>query len=346
MRVDLIADGIIASTHIVERLLATAFGQVRIIAGDSLGASPPDADLLVLSRLCNPRLSWLPDYFAAKEQRYVYFLDDNLFELTDKQDVSNAAYYGHPAVRSTLLKFLRGAALIWVMSPALRNYLRDELLLENVCFLPAPVDMALFAQTDEVVATQPGAIRVGYPTSRRLNVADLLVDLVNRAEERYGDSVQFEFVGWCPDKLLGRPNVCSFPHMPDYGAFARFVVSRGWTAALAPVSDSLFENCKTSVKYREYAAARVAGIYSNTPLYRHEVRDGYSGLLVSNDPDAWIAAVNRLLVDHALRRGIVDNAYQDVRSHHEQGAVAGSVRDVLGPFTRAIDRGVVGERNH
>lgn len=332
MRVDLIVDGMIATTHIVERLLREAFATVRTIPADRLAGARPDADLLVLSRLCNPRQSWLPQYFAEQGRPYVYFLDDNLFELTEIQDVANAAYYGHPAVRRSLLGFLRGAAAVWVMSPALQHYLQQQIGLSSVHYLPAPVDTALFAQSVPGTPAITKPIRIGYPTSRRINVAPLLVDIVNLARERFGDDVTFEFVGWCPDALVGHPNVSGFPYMSSYADFARFIVSRNWTAALAPVADSLFENCKTSVKFREYGAARLPGIYSDTPLYNDDVQHRSNGLLVPNEAIAWVDAIEQLANDHALRQGIVDRAYRDVLAKHDQAVVAALTRQVFSAF--------------
>jgi len=335
MRVDLVVDGMIATTHIVDRLLATAFSSVRTIAADDLRANRPDADLLVISRLCNPRLGWLPDYLAERRQPYVYFLDDNLLELTETQDVANAAYYGHPAVRATLLKFLRHAAAVWVMSPGLRAYLRDRLALDSVRYLPAPVDVELFARPPGGDAGRATQTVIGYPTSRRLNVAALLTEIVQLAQRKFGDRVRFEFVGWCPDALLDSPIVSRVAHIPVYADFARFVATRSWTAALAPVSDSLFENCKTSVKYREYAAARLPGIYSDTALYNVDVVHERSGLLVANDAASWLAAIERLVDDEALRQHIIANAYQDIVERHEQGAVARHTRDALIAYARS-----------
>lgn len=331
----LLADKPIASTEIVHRLLQTAFGETAVAYADQWPFPFPTTDLLVVSRVCNPRLSWLPDYLAERRQPYVYFLDDNLLELTAVQDAANAAYYGHPAVRAALLKFLRHAAAIWVMSPGLQAYLRDRLALDSVLYLPAPVDVELFARPPAGDAVRPTQTVIGYPTSRRLNVAALLTEVVQLAHRKFGDRVRFEFVGWCPDALLDNPIVSCVAHIPVYADFARFVATRSWTAALAPVSDSLFENCKTSVKYREYAAARLPGIYSDTALYNVDVVHERSGLLVANDAVAWLAAIERLVDDEALCQHIVANAYQDIVERHEQGAVALRTRDALSAYARA-----------
>jgi hypothetical protein len=52
---------------------------------------------VVVSRLCFPRYSWLPDHLAREGVRYAYFVDDNFWEITADIDVRLARFFRHPA---------------------------------------------------------------------------------------------------------------------------------------------------------------------------------------------------------------------------------------------------------
>jgi len=326
----LIADGRIATTQIVARLLKACYGDVRVLPTDELPA-PLASGPLVMSRLAEPPMSWLPDYFRERGRPYVYFLDDNFFELGTDIDPRNGPYYQHPAVRDALDGFLRGATLVWLMSGTLRAYLQDRLPGLPTLLTHAPIDLATWdaapAGTAPALPGDDATFRVGYPSTPRDNMARLLTEIVSICGARFGGSVGFEFVGWWPAAVQDAPNVRCFPAIADYRDYAAFVKSRRWDCAIAPLADSLFENCKTDNKFRDYAAAGVAGIYSRTSLYHASVVDGATGLLVENDAAAWVDAIASLRDAAGLRATIAKAAYDTVRMRNDHAIVARAVVD-------------------
>lgn len=329
----LIADGPIPTTAICERLLRDAYGAVEVRTGEDLVGVDLSPRPIFISRLCHPRLAWLPEELARRGRHYVYFLDDNFYALESAYDPHHAAFFAHPVVRETLDRFLRGAARVWVMSHLLGDALRARHPGLPIAELPAPVDLDLFDRARSETSLAPdvasNVFRVGYPTTRRLNVAALLEALVTEAARRWGEKVQFEFIGWCPDALAGRANVRRLPEVAPYEAFVRTMLARGWHCAIAPLGISEFENCKTNLKFREYAAARIPGIYARTPLYAASVRDRDNGLLAGSDVADWVAAIDWLMTHPAERAHIARTARADAERLHAQAKVAARVRDTF-----------------
>ncbi|MCX8098316.1 MAG: glycosyltransferase [Casimicrobiaceae bacterium] len=328
----LIVDGRIPTTAIAERLLRDAYGGCEVRTGEELLGAQVLKRPLFISRLCHPRFAWLPEYLHARGVPYVYLLDDHFFALTPDYDRHNGAFFSHPAVHETLTAFLRGARAVWLMSEVLAAQLRARLPELDCRVVPAPVDLALFDACFARRAPRPRPPEVwsvGYASTRRPNVAALLTQLVERASARFGPRLRFEFIGWCPDAIAAHPAVQVFAPIEDYARFVQTMLDRHWDVALAPLGDSVFENAKTNLKYREYAAARIPGLFSAVPLYANCVRDGETGLLVGFDPEAWVEALTRLLADSALREAIVRQALAEVRAKHAQPVVAQRVRETF-----------------
>lgn len=324
----LIADGDIATTHIIARVIQEALGAPEIVYPQTLQTAQLGARTVLVSRLCLPELAWLPAYLASQGIPYSYFLDDNFYELNGHYDVHNGAFFSHPSVHAALDKFLTGAERIIVMSPTLGSYLKARFPTQQIAQISPPIDLALIDRHRH--ATAEGGttrkLRIGYPSTRRPNVAELLANVVTGTLDRHRDNVEFEFIGWMPDALRGVPGVTFLPEVKGYENYVALVQQRGWDLALAPLMDSLFENCKTNLKYREYAAFGVPGIYSNVPLYSSCVRHEQTGLLAENSVDAWLVALDRAITLPALRARIVGAARGDVEKHYAQPLVAQQLR--------------------
>jgi len=324
----LIADGDIATTHIIARLMSEAVGAPDIVFPHTLQQAQLDGRAVVVSRLCLPELSWLPGYLADRRIPYSYFLDDNFYELTTDYDAHNGAFFSHPAVHATLDKFLTGAERIIVMSPTLASYLEARFPMQQVAQISPPIDLALIDRHRPAQATPTVTKKlcIGYPSTRRPNVAELLASVVMRTLDRHHDEVEFEFIGWMPDALRGVAGVTFLPEVKGYENYVAAVQLRRWDAALAPMMDSPFENSKTNLKYREYAAFGVPGIYSNVPLYSTCVRHEQTGLLAENSVEAWVSALEQAIAHPALRASIVAAARNDVEKRYAQPLVAQQLR--------------------
>lgn len=311
----LIADGDIATTHILARVIRDACGSVEIRYPETLFGTEVANRSVTVSRLCLPSYSWLPRYLERRGVEYRYFLDDNFWALTAEVDPHLADFFSHPDTIRTLDRFLRGAKSVVTMSRRLAAVVEARVVGTRTEYLNPAFDAGLARRLALELApnrSDLGAVRIGYPTSRRPSVAPLLDAVVRSIVGQYGDRVTFEFVGWMPDSLAEVRGVGLFPHQPDYDRYLRLKVSRQWDIGIAPLLAGDFEACKTSLKYREYGGCGVAGVYSAVPPYVDDVRDGETGLLVDNDVDAWVAGLRRLIDSVSTRRTIAANALADV----------------------------------
>jgi glycosyltransferase involved in cell wall biosynthesis len=105
----------------------------------------------------------------------------------------------------------------------------------------------------------------------------------------------------CPDKRFE-------PTAP----YARYLsLLRGCDVALLPLSDTLFNRCKSDIKFLECSAHGVA-VLASPVVYGASVLDGETGLLF-RDEEEFADRLGRLLDDRTLRRGLAARAYGHVR---------------------------------
>jgi glycosyltransferase involved in cell wall biosynthesis len=141
----------------------------------------------------------------------------------------------------------------------------------------------------------------------------------------FGDS--FEEMSQIP-RLIYRGYV-------DYDQHKRIISSENYVFALCPLGgdedgEAMTHNrFKSSIKYLEYGAARVAGIYSDTPAYRGDVVNLRNGLIVRNREEEWFEAMEVLAANEDLRESIARSAYEDVSSRYDVRLVAPRWREVM-----------------
>lgn len=134
----------------------------------------------------------------------------------------------------------------------------------------------------------------------------------------------------------------------DYDQHKQIISSENYVFALCPLGgeedkEAMIHNkYKSNIKYLEYGAGMVAGIYSATPAYQGDVVNLRNGLIVRNSGDEWFEAMEMLVADEGLRENIVRNAYEDVASRYEVGVVAPRWRDLIERVGRCGEVGRIG----
>lgn len=270
------------------------------------------AEVVVFCRNTEPAYRWILDFALARGKPVVYDLDDNFFELPPTTDVGR--YHRAPERLRQLERYLRNAALVRVYSETLQE--RVERLNANVVRVDGPIDWNLIP--NRPTRQDRSKVRIVYPTSRvEDELAELFLADIQRLLTIYAGQLEMFFWGYHPRELRGHPGVRFVAPIANYDRFFRKFACFGFDVGLAPLRDDIFHRSKTDVKFREYAACGIAGVYSNVGAYARCVEDEVTGLLVSNRPGAWFDAVSRLLEDVELRRAIQEQARQYARKHYD-----------------------------
>ncbi|MDX2163659.1 MAG: glycosyltransferase family 4 protein [bacterium] len=253
-----------------------------------------DFDVIMMNRDIIPETSvtFLEPLLARRNPRIIFDFDDAI----------------HVGVRAPkMAKILPLYAHVTPGNPFLAAYART--LNQQVTILPTVVDTDQYA-----VAAQrpPGKLRIGWSGSSYTGKAmlPLLEGIITTLAQRH----DFEFI------IISNTD----PGIRWQGVQMRYIP---WTEAtevemlqwidigLMPLRDDVFERGKCGLKAIQYMAVGTPAIVSPVGVNVDVVRDGETGYHASSD-EAWIAHIERLMQDSALRAQLGAQARTHVEQHY------------------------------
>ena len=274
------------------------------------------ADVVILSRNLEPLYGHILNTAVALDKPIIYDIDDDLFALPAYYQPQLAA--PAQAWQAQLERYLTAASLVRVYAAPLHK--RVLQLNPNVTRVDGPIDWSLVPDRPPArdLGGDSAQVKIVYATSRWMqdDLAALFLPAMEQLLATYSGHVQFFCWGYHPPQLERHPAVHFLDFVHNYDRFFRRFARAGFDIGLAPLRDEAFYRSKSNNKFREYAACRIAGIYSDVDVYANCVNDGRTGLLVLNTTDAWFAALSNLVENAALRRTIQTQAFQHARRHY------------------------------
>ena len=286
----------------------------------------PDCDLLVVERHTlwpyERQLDGFVRVLSRCRQRgvpVVYELDDNLLDL--HRDEPWETYPGD-SLRGVVAFLARQADGMIVSTPALAErvaHLRSEVLV-----VPNALDERLFGSAPEPLASRSSAVTIGYmgtlthEADLRMVLAPLRALLA--APRRKG-------AAGARGRSRGAEDRRRFSRACRSGGGIRDArtrirgSSRGCGSIFAGTSRSRRSRttrsraCKSDLKYLDYAALGIPGVFSDVRPYRDTVRHRETGLLAANEPEAWAEALEEIVSDGALRARLAEAAKTEVHGN-------------------------------
>lgn len=130
-------------------------------------------------------------------------------------------------------------------------------------------------------------------------------------------------------KVIGQLRLC--PAFETFGdrverltelSYADYLVALSQTdIAIAPLEPTLFNDCKSNIKYLEASVAGVASICSPRAAFLTILRHNQNGL-AADGPAAWREGFLRLARDGALRERLARSARADVLARYAPEVIA------------------------
>jgi glycosyltransferase involved in cell wall biosynthesis len=274
-------------------------------------AKAAEADLILLQRdFPHSRAAFEEILSIAQEKKVplVLDLDDLLLELPP--DHPDKAAHQDSGVLLPILGGILQVDAVTVSSVPLRDYLLR--FNPNVFLLPNYLDEDIWS-----LQAPPGpqhALVIGYMggNSHRPDLDFVLPALQAVLEEH--ERLKLHFYGLQPPQALRDDSrvIWTPVESSSYAEFAAHFSNQHWDILIAPLKDNLFNRSKSAVKFLEYSALGVPGVYSRILPYERLVQDGVNGLLAARMQD-WQEGLNRLIESSTLRRRIGSRAQETLR---------------------------------
>lgn len=244
------------------------------------------------------------DRILAAGKPIVYETDDDFAAIPDWHDKP-----GHREDASWILHFLQHASLVTVATEVLAGrFARHH---RRVRVLPNCIDAAVWPVATPVETGLRDA-HILYAGSRGhwrdlQTVEGVLADVLDRHAD-----VRVTIIGVERTALARHPRVALLPFNGEYHQYPRRLAAVGASFAIVPLVDHPFNDARSPIKFLEYAAMGLPGVFQDAPPYAI-VRDGRDGLRAGVDARAWRVAIERLITDDDLRQALAEAANRRVR---------------------------------
>jgi glycosyltransferase involved in cell wall biosynthesis/radical SAM superfamily enzyme YgiQ (UPF0313 family) len=266
-------------------------------------------DVIVLQRFF-PRKETIPfiEKMLLSGKPVIYEVDELLTDLPEGHNLKLWAR----ETEEILPWLLPQVSAITVSTPLLAEEFSS--MTPSIHVVTNLVDTKLFRPASPKL---PGPVVIGF-CAAATHAHDLtrIENALFRVAERYGSKVAFSFMGHATSRSSLLPGFRFVDFQKDYESYGNALSSSGIDIAIVPLQDNRFNRCKSNIKWLEYSACGIAGIYADLPPYNTSVEHGVSGVLVADDPDKWFQAIC-LLIDHPeLRHTIAREANRRVQSQY------------------------------
>ena len=265
------------------------------------------ADIAILGRLDSWYERRLTRMLKASGRFLAYILDDDLLNIPPS--VSSASYYAQKGIQRNIRDMIAMSDAIISPSPRLLDkYATDgraairieEPALAPVAYVPHSPD---------------APVKIGFAGSidRTEDIEKILKQALLRIKAEYGEKVRFEFFGAVPS-FANQLDARCVPYSADYDRYRLKLNELAWDIGLAPMPSTPFHACKHYNKFCEYAAAGIAGVYSDCEPYTLIPDRKRYGRFCPNDSQAWYEQI-RIAIEDATTREAQRQRCCEVAAH-------------------------------
>ena len=247
--------------------------------------------------------------------KIIYEIDDNLVNM----DESNPGFPYYNKIKKDLEYFIKNSDIVTVTTENLKKDLLH--LNQNIIVIPNRLITSWFEDTNHI-NHQNNCFKIGYMGSIYHSWDLILIkDAINNVIKYFKEKdikIVFELIGGL-NESINWANQLSVPK--DKTRYFKFIQwfknIAQWDVAIAPLEDSNLNHGKSELKYLEYSALGIPGIYSNIGPYKENIVHEKNGLLVyENTSEEWANSIIRLIEDENLRKEIILNSSNDIKKNY------------------------------
>ena len=273
-----------------------------------------DSDIVVIQRDF-PRFIdqyWQVHSAAFRLQIPVIFeIDDLLWELPGEHPDRRTHHYMEALLPMMFAAW--AADGITAASTGIKDYL--AWLNPKVMVLPNYLDSRIWT-LNQPHTTSDSTTTIGYVggDSHKPDL-EMIESAILKVLDRFNDRVKFKVWGFQPSpRLLERPLVDWEPLEPgNYAEFANYLSQQEMDIYIAPLKESRFNRCKSSIKILEYTSMGITGVSSRLDPYSDVIHHGETGFL-ADTLEQWESHLAALIENPGERLRMAGEAQKSLRN--------------------------------
>ncbi|WP_157204285.1 glycosyltransferase [Methylomonas koyamae] len=265
-----------------------------------------NADLIVIQReFPSKKTSEILSILLKLDIPIIYDIDDLLLDVQP----SHERFFYYKKISPYIKWVIKEVDLVTVSTISLKNELtphtnRPILVNQNL------VNYNLFFNTARPRGDKFNILISG--TSTHQNDWTIIREPILEILKSYNDQVRIIFFGDTIKDFIRHKSVNIVKFEPNYNTYAAQLKSLNINIALTPLINNKFNQCKSNIKWLEYSAAGIPGVYSDIAPYNSCIIDKKNGLLAQNNPESWFFAIANLLNNQEKANEIIKNAQKEV----------------------------------
>lgn len=292
--------------HPLENWASRYDGSLRI--RDIAAIQPCDlywGDIFIIQRLSSFNILKLISELKKYGKKVVFEIDDL---LTDPPP-----FLHHQSMKELELRNLKEAISSSDVVSTTTSRLRKELLWLNSEILITPNCISVDYQARPERSHYEKISLV--ISSSDLFSADFLLAALRKAKERYADRVEIHAIGAAANFFQPDASLFLYP-IQSYSNFKKLLSDLINPIGIIPLDASIFSSCKSPIKFFDYANLGIPTLCSNVPPYSDFISNEDTGILVSNNEDAWFKAIGRMIDDQVFANSVSERAQKYVQQHY------------------------------
>ena len=267
------------------------------------------ADAVVLQRDVDARAARLISLARKLGKIFIFEIDDLLTEPPPFLSIAREPEEKRQAIRYALAE----ADIVSATTARLSDNLGIDL--QKITLTPNYSESITPTQLRHPAATTSTPTTLVLAASDRVLI-DFVIPSLKEVCDEFGALVSLVVIGPLADKVSQTiPDTRKIPILP-LDDFRRMLSELPNPIGIIPLDDSKFSNCKSAVKFFDYAMLGIPCICSNVPPYSDVIENGRTGILTPNTHNDWSRCIRELATNAPLRKEISSRARSKVLSEH------------------------------
>ena len=307
------------------------FDEIKIVK-EEIENNSFDMDTIIIQRdvLDSNFSKKLIEYCKLFGIKIIYEIDDDLLNID-----SSHPEYEYYLKSGEIIKFiLKNSDYVTVSTRKLKN----KLIKYNNTIEILPNTLVDLWNDDEVFLNKAdnfNTIKIGYMgTITHENDIKIIENSMKKVKDYFYKKnipVEFVLIGGTQKKLdyvtqIDIPK--NKTKYPDFIKWLKDIVD--WDIALAPLEDNNINSSKSEIKYLEYAALGLPGIYSAVGSYKFVIKNRENGILVyENSEKSWTNAIINLIEDKNLQFEILKKSMDNVEKNYSMDIAVEKWKNIL-----------------